>query len=387
MNCKKIERVNDIEARKEMRILYITTVGGMMSFFKELIKTLMDEGHVVDIATNETTSKVPNCYSEWGCKIYSLTTSRSPIKKGNLDAIKQIKNIVSEHKYDIVHCHSPIASVATRLACKSLRKNGVKVVYTAHGFHFYKGAPKKNWLVYYPIEKICAKWTDVLITINKEDYEFAKKKIRAKKIEYVPGVGIDVNKFANIEVDTKQKRRELGIPEDAFLILSVGELNENKNHQIVIKALAEINDSNIHYAIAGKGDKKDELEDLAKQHNVNLHLLGYRSDVAELYKTADLYALPSIREGLNVSIMEAMASGLPIMCSNIRGNLDLVDNNDGWLFNPNNVKSVCDSIKKAQWSDREKLGLFNKNKIKINSFETVNSKMVALYESIKDISL
>lgn len=343
-----------------------------MSFFNKLIKDLIDCGNVVDIATNEKESSVPVCYREWGCKIYPISCSRSPFKSGNLKAIKEIKKIVENDEYEIVHCHTPIAAACTRLACKGLRKKGVKVIYTAHGFHFYKGAPKKNWLIYYPVEKICARWTDVLITINKEDYELAKKKLHAKKVEYVPGVGIDVDKFANTMVNRIQKRQEIGVPEDAFMLLSVGELNANKNHHIVIKALAEIGDPNIHYAIAGKGDKKDELEALAKELNVNLHLLGYRSDVAELYKVADIYILPSIREGLNVSVMEALSSGCPVVASKIRGNVDMISND--YCFNPFSIIEIVNLVNRSDI----------KNDIIVSNFgfASINKSILTIYENL-----
>ena len=152
-----------------MKILYVTTIGGTMRFFRSVIKELLDAGHVVDIAANEKTSPVAPCYREWGCTVHQIDPSRSPLNKGNLMAIKQIKKLVTENHYDIVHCHTPVAAMCTRLACRKARKSGTKVFYTAHGFHFYKGAPRKNWLIFYPIEKFCARWTDLLITINKFD--------------------------------------------------------------------------------------------------------------------------------------------------------------------------------------------------------------------------
>ena len=178
--------------------------------------------------------------------------------------------------YTLMHCHSPIGSVVARIAACNARKKGMKVIYTAHGFHFYKGAPKKNWLVFYPIEKMCSKLTDVLITINQEDYIFAKKHMKAKKIEYIPGVGIDIKKFNNGEFDRAAKRKELGLDADDIMLLSVGELNQNKNHEVIIKAIGALENQNIHYFIAGKGDKEELLKKLAEQKNVKLHLLGRR---------------------------------------------------------------------------------------------------------------
>ena len=304
-----------------MRILYITTIGSTMCFFTSLIKELLDRGHSIDIATNEENATIPVCYREWNLKVYQMDFNRSPLNKGNIKAYKQLKKLVSDNHYDIVHCHTPVAGAIARMVCRKFRKDGLKVIYTAHGFHFYNGAPLKNWLIYYPIEKFCSRFTDVLITINSEDFERAEKKMKAKCVDYIPGVGIDVDKFADAVVDRAAKRRELGIPEDAFLLFSVGELNKNKNHQIVIRALAELKNPDIHYMIAGQGPLYDFLLDLAKNLHVSdqIHLLGYRNDTAELYKTADVDVFPSIREGLGLAAVEGMAAGLPLICSDNRG--------------------------------------------------------------------
>lgn len=356
-----------------MKILFVATVGGFMPFFKSLIKDLIDEGNIIGLAANQSSSKIPDYYKDWGCKIYDISTSRSPLSFGNIKAIKQIKRIAKE--YDIVHCNTPLAAMATRFACKGLRKKqGLKVVYTAHGFHFYKGAPKKNWVVYYPVEKMCSRWTDVLITINKEDFELARNKMRAKRIEYIPGVGIDVDRFANTKIDVLKKRREIGVPNNAKLILSVGELNENKNHQAIIRAIHQINDSNIHYVIAGVGPQNESLKKLAKELNVNLHLLGYRNDVHELYKTADLYALPSKREGLNVSLLEAIASGCPAIASRIRGNIDVLESTN--CFTANNIEEVADLIKREATLNRFNGDLMNFD------YNHINAIMIAIYNSI-----
>ena len=329
------------------RILYVTTIGGTMRFFQSFIKKLIEEGHTVDIATNTQASQVAPCYNDLGCKIYPISCTRSPFHKGTLKAIGEIKKIVEEGQYDIVHCHTPIAAMCTRLACRKARKRGVRVLYTAHGFHFYKGAPKKNWLLYYPVEKLCARYTDTLITINHEDYAFAEKKLKAREVSYVPGVGLDVKRFAQTTVDKSAKRQEIGIPENAFMLLSVGELNANKNHSVVIRALAQINDKNIHYAIAGKGGKKDDLIHLAEELGVGeqVHLLGYRTDVAELYHASDAFVFPSFREGLSVSVMESLSCGLPIVCSKIRGNVDLVqDGVTGYWADPFDSKTFVEAI-------------------------------------------
>lgn len=365
-----------------MRILYVATIGGFMPFFKTFIRELLDEGHEVDIATNMTQYPLPDYYKDWGCGIYQISCSRSPLSKGNIECVKEIKKIVSDKHYDIVHCHTPIAAACTRLACRKARKNGTKVIYTAHGFHFYTGAPLKNWLLFYPVEKLCSHWTDALITINKEDYERAKKKFKIKTIEYVPGVGIDVGRFANDPTNKKAKRRELGIPEDAYVLLSVGELNVNKNHQIVVKALGKLKDKTIHYVIAGKGDQDKTLIDLAKEVGIEdqFHLIGYRSDVSELYKMADVYLLPSIREGLNVSVMEAMSSGLPCIVSDIRGNRDMIDEGKGgYLVNPSVSEEIADRLRTIK-AHSIAFGEFNEKKSSAYEQKAINRYMRMIYE-------
>lgn len=220
-----------------MKILYVTTISNTVNaFLIPHIKMLINEGHKVDVAFNIEQELNPEL-KKLGCKIHQVPFQRSPLKIDNLRAYQLLKKIIIEEGYEIIHTHTPIASAIVRLVISNLK---VKVFYTVHGFHFYKGAPFLNWLMYYPIEKLLAKYTDVLITINNEDYERAKKEFKASAIEYIPGVGINLGKFSNLSIDSKQKKKELGIAEDSFLVLSVGELNKNKNHQVVIRAIAEL---------------------------------------------------------------------------------------------------------------------------------------------------
>lgn len=365
---------------KFMKILYITTIGGTMRFFESLIKDLLDAGNVVDIATNEDDSKVPTCYREWNCKIWPISCTRSPLNCGNLKAVHEIRKIVKNGNYDIVHCHTPIAAACTRLACRPLRKKGVKVFYTAHGFHFYTGAPLKNWLLYYPIEKLCAHWTDVLITINKEDFKRAQKHLKAKKVIYIPGVGVDIEKFKPKLSGRERIRTELRLNSDQTVLLSVGELNANKNHERVIRALRGLD---IVYVIVGKGDLRIKLKDIAQKCGVDVRMVGYRKDVADFYDAADFYILPSLREGLNVSLMEAMASSLTCLVGNIRGNVDLVDAKGGYLFNPENVEDIRNSIEKAfslSTNQRREKGEYNSSKIRLFDLQNVKKATAEIYK-------
>lgn len=360
-----------------MKILYVATVSITMGFFPEHFKMLLDAGHTVEIACN-CDDPVPEKVSNMGLKTHHIPFSRSPFSKTNLAALKQLKQLVENGDYDIVHTHTPNASACVRLACKNARKRGLKVFYTAHGLHFYKGAPILNWLIYFPVEWFCAHFTDTLITINNEDFELAKKYMHAKNVVYVPGVGIDLNKFSDNDEAVNEKRKELGIPENKTLLISVGELNENKNHETVIKA---INGLDVYYIIAGIGDKKEYLTSLIESQNMadKIKLLGYRTDVKDLYLASDVFVFPSFREGLSVSLMEAMACAKPCAVSKIRGNTDLIDENGGGLFSPNDVTECKNAILKAI-DNKNESGSYNKEKIKAFSNESVLLKMKELYE-------
>ena len=353
-----------------MRILYVTTVSMTMGFFPEHIKMLLNEGHSVEIATN-CEQPVPEIYNTLGCTVHDIPFSRIPFSKDNLKAYKMLKQLVETEHYDIVHTHTPNASMIVRFACRKVRKHGTKVFYTAHGFHFFKGAPLKNWLMYYPIEKLCAKYTDVLITINKEDYELAQKKIHAKKVCYVPGVGIDLERIRSVQADRNEMRKSMGVPEDCILLTSVGELSKRKNHQVVIKALAKLNNTNIHYAIAGQGSLFIYLTNLVKKLGIEnqIHFLGYRTDVYQIYKASDIAILPSLQEGLPVALMEAMACELPIICSKIRGNVDLIENGKGGLlFMPYDERTLAAKLKKIFFDKTLREKMKQNNMIVIKQF-------------------
>ena len=320
------------------KVLFVATVvkTHIMEFHVPYLKMFRDAGWETAVAARNDYEDPADCVIPYCDHYYDIPFERSPLKPGNIKAYRELKKVIDSGHYDIIHCHTPVGALLTRLAARKARKAGTRVLYTAHGFHFYKGAPLLNWLLYYPVEKLCARWTDTLITINKEDYDLACRKMRAGKVEYVPGVGIDVDRFANAAVDRAAKRREIGVPEDAFLLLSVGELNKNKNHQVVIKALAKCNNRKIHYAIAGQGNLDKDLLALARQLGISeqLHLLGYRNDVAELYKTADVDVFPSIREGLGLAALEGMAAGLPLIAADNRGTRDYARDGENGIVSP-----------------------------------------------------
>lgn len=362
------------------RALILASVASMIDQFNmQNIQLLLDNGYDVDVACN---CKVGNTISDERVQelIQRLDAKGVPVihvpiprkitdVRGIQASLVQVKKLCDSHSYQLLHCHSPIGSVVARLAASHARKKlGTKVIYTAHGFHFYKGAPKQNWAIFYPIEKMCSVLTDVLITINQEDYAFAQKHMNAGKIEYIPGVGVDTEKFYIDGFDAAAKKAELGIASDDILILSVGELNQNKNQEVVIRAIAKLRNAKIHYFIAGKGDKEQYLADLAKKSGVNLHLLGYRTDVIELLNAADIFAFPSFREGLSVALMEAMAAGLPCVASEIRGNVDLIDEDGGFLCKPDDADAFGKGIQELMNAEK-RTAMGKHNQIVMHGFD------------------
>lgn len=376
---------------EQKKALQLASVASMIDQFNiSNIEILQSLGYQVDVVadfTNPGTITTERCknlkkrLSDMNVRFFDIAIPRLLNPKAISSAYKQVKELLEKEKYDLLHCHSPIGGVIARKAAKGLRSKGLKVIYTAHGFHFYDGAPLKNWLVFYPIEKHYSRYTDVLITINKEDYKRASESFKAKKVLYVPGVGVDTEKFATRESDREKIRTELDIPDDRMVLLSVGELNENKNHEAVVRAVGGID--NLTYVIVGKGELKDRLEKAAAECDVDLRLTGFRTDVADFYSAADAFILPSIREGLNVSLMEAMASSLPCLCGRIRGNVDLVEKAGGYLFTPTSMDEIRNAIGgllALTAEERKKMGLVNLNKIRSFDSRSVSDLMRKLYK-------
>lgn len=312
---------------------------------------------------------------------------RAPFSLKNIKAYKQLKQIMKSEKFDAVHCHSPMGGVLARLAARSL---GITpVIYTAHGFHFYKGAPCKNWLFYYPVEYFLAQFTDVLITINQEDFEQAQR-FKAKNIVHIPGIGVEARKFNNCILHRDEKRKALGISNDDVVLLSIGELIKRKNHENALKALAEAKMQNIVYLICGKGDLEEYLKNLTRALGIGskVQFLGFRSDIPEICAASDIFMFPSYQEGLPVSMMEAMSAGLPVICSKIRGNSDLIeDGKGGYLFSPDDAKGFGKAIKMLADDKmlRKKMGQVNLDTVKNYDASVVKEQMVKIYNNIAEV--
>jgi glycosyltransferase involved in cell wall biosynthesis len=330
---------------KEKRILIISTVGKQFWLFEQgNIEILSQLGYEVHGAANFLDDNDKSSYLK--LVKHHICFERSPYSMQNIKAYKQLVKLLRDYQFTAIHCHSPMGGVIGRIAA---RRHGIdKIIYTAHGFHFYKGAPVINWLLYYPVEKWLSSYTNLLITLNLEDYNRAKK-FQAQKIIQTPGVGFQNKSIDDMKIAiTKAKIRcALGIPSDAFVLISVGELNNNKNHGIVIDSVHELTGKNLHYIICGDGHLLNKLRKMIDKYQLshNIHLVGYQDNVWEYCLAADLFVFPSKREGLPVSLMEAMALRLPVVCSNIRGNIDLIqDGIGGILVEPEDVKQFTSAI-------------------------------------------
>jgi len=353
------------------------SVASMIDLFNmENIHIMQDLGYEVDVACNFETGSITSKervnefrkeLESCGIKTYNIPVPRKISAFGEMaKSYRKIDALMQKNKYDIVHCHSPIGGVIARLACKKYRKQGAKVIYTAHGFHFYTGAPKLNWLLFYPIEKYCARYTDILITINKEDYSRAKN-FRAKKVIYVPGIGIDVNAIQAIKVDREEVRAEFGVKPDDFLLFSAGQLSKRKNHEVILRALLKVRANNVKFLLCGLGELDEYLRNLAKELNVEDKIIfaGYKKEVKKFLHIADCFVFPSLQEGLPVALMEGMATGLPIICTEIRGNTDLIENGKGgYLLKTDDVDGFAQNIEKLSM-DKELARSLGKNNFEV----------------------
>ena len=321
---------------------------------------------------------------KYGIKIYQVDFIRTPYDPRNYKAYRQIKAIMEREKFDLIHCNTPIGGIIGRLAAKKCRVKNV--IYQAHGFHFYKGAPLVNRALFYPVERHFAKYTDVLVTINQEDFEAAKE-FRLKKdgkLRYVHGVGIDLSVFDGVGQHREKKRQELGLGSDDIAVISVGELNKNKNNITIVQAMADIKNKNLHYFLCGVGQEEAAIKSYASQHGLtdNIHFLGFRNEIRELLSGSDIFVMPSFREGLSRSLMEAMACGLPCVVSKIRGNTDLVQKGGGHLCSPFSSAEFADGLRACISADRKAMGAINTEAVKKFDIGIVIAEWEKIYTDV-----
>ncbi len=364
-----------------MRLLMVSNKIKTFSLqYKNILEVLFELNHEIVWAA-DFSNYVGN-QSDIPCTIEQISINTNPFNSGNRYAYKQLQSIIDKYHIEGILCSTPIGGALARLAA---RKKKIKpVVYEAHGFLFFKGAPLINRTLYKWEEVFLAHYTDYLITITEEDYQAAQKlKLRSGKSPYmVHGAG--VNTGVRVDVDKKEKRREIGVPEDAFIIVSAGELNRNKNTEVIVRAIHEFKGQNIHYVACGVGPEENNLKQLAEELGVTsqFHIMGYRTDMPEIMAASDVFTMMSFREGMPRSVLEAMDLGLPCVGSDTRGIRDLVDKNGGFICKPTEPEAFADAFRKLISNPEmgKQMGKYNQGKVHQYSSEVVKTELSEIYK-------
>jgi glycosyltransferase EpsD len=366
------------------KVLFIANHKGFSKFNAPYFDWFKSQGWVVDNASPGI--EVGNVDHQ-----YDVDIQRSPFSLKNIKAYKELKYIIDKGNYDIIHVHTPMGAALGRLASISARKNGSKVIYTAHGFHFFKGAPLKNWLIFYPVELLLSTYTDALVTINNEDYERSLKlHLAHNNVFHIDGVGVNLNRFKPLSVQERIAiRKSLAINDSDFVILYIAQFIKRKNHSFIIKCIPDIvkRIPNAKFVFAGAGETYETSKYLASQLGVGQYtmFLGGRSDIPNLCGMADVHLSASTQEGLAIGNIEAMACGCSLVLSNIRGHKEVcISGRNGDLFNLNSSSELVECLVKIS-SNKEKQASYFRNNIddvKKFSIDIAINKMAKIYTSL-----
>ncbi|GAA0606372.1 glycosyltransferase family 4 protein [Virgibacillus siamensis] len=373
------------------KVLFVATVvkKHIMVFHIPYLKWFKENGYETYVCARNDYENPEECVIPYCDYYYDIPFERSPFKLNNFRAYKRLKNIIDFNEFDLIHCHTPVGGALTRLAARSARQHkSTSVIYTVHGFHFFKGAPLKDWLIFYSIEKYLSRWTDALITMNGEDFGNGKKiTLRTStEVYHVNGIGINKEKFIpQTEKAKKYLRKEYGFKESDFILIYVGELSHRKNQSLLIETMSILKGRipNIKLLLVGSGSLekkyKKQVDNLKVSEIVNF--LGYRTDIVELMTLSDLAVSSSIQEGLPVNVMEAMATGLPLVVTNSRGNRDLVVNGVNGFVGDNDVNKFSNAIAELLISDEQRIKLGNSSLDLIDkySLDNVMEEMKRIY--------
>ncbi|MDD3213062.1 MAG: glycosyltransferase family 4 protein [Eubacteriales bacterium] len=363
------------------KVLFVATVlrGHILVFHLPYMQWFRDQGYEVHCCarndTGEPNPAVPCCD-----RYIDLPFERSPLHPGNRIAYRQLKRLIDTEGYSLIHCHTPVGGMLARLSARGARRRGARVVYTAHGFHFFTGAPFKNWLLFYPAEKYLSRFTDLLVTINTEDYARARR-FHARQTALVAGVGVDLSRFS-APVDRAAVRASLGLSEKDSVVVTVGEHIPRKNHEACLRAVAAL--PGVKLLFCGVGELTDPLKTLAAELGIaeNVQFLGFRKDVASILGASDVFLFPSFQEGLPVSLMEAMAAGLPCVVSDVRGNADLIAPGEGgYRYAPDDIGGFAEGLNALLCDPalREAMGRRNRETVEAYGLPTVREHMAELY--------
>lgn len=367
------------------KVLFTSHVANFVKFNRPYMQWFQDQGWEVHYASLDE-EEIPCCDQH-----FKVQFNRSPYSPDNIKAYFQLKKIIDREHYDIIHCHTPMGGVVTRLAARTARKVGTKVIYTAHGFHFYKGAPIVNWMFYYPMEKLLSRCTDSLITMNEEDYQTAKiRQFRAGRIEKIDGVGVDLTRFHPVSKEERQNlRKQMGYGKDDFILVCVAEFIPRKNQGEILELIPHLltRSLNIKLIYAGCGKTLDSCKNILQELKLENYVdfLGYRRDVEKLYAISDVLVSSSKQEGLPINVIEGMASGLPVVATKIRGHVDVIEpNKNGYLYDLGDSTAFCKYIM-TLWSNEKLRIKMKENNLADAGKYTVEhalAQMKQIYESV-----
>lgn len=367
--------------KRQKKVLFTSHTANFVKFNRPFMRDLRENGQIVHYASAGEEEILD------ADKDFVVPFARSPLKLSNLKAYRELKKLLEREKYDLVHCHTPVGGVVTRLAVKHAKlQKKPKVIYTGHGFHFYRGAPLINWLIYYPIEKWLAKSTDVVVTINNEDYALARRKLQTEKVEIIPGVGVDLGRFRPANAHEKEElRRKNNLEKDDFVLIYAAEINKNKSQELIIDEITALKEiiPRIKVLFVGKGPEQRRLEEKVGRLGLRdtVRFLGYRKDMAELYRMADVAVSASRREGLGLNLIEGMASGLPIVARDNRGHREIVvSDEEGVLFRDGDGFREAILEMKQNPRLREKISKHNVEAAKKFGLEKARAKMAEIYK-------
>ena len=375
-----------------MKILYTATVlSHICQFHLPHMKMLQEQGWEVHVAAHDNLAVKNGLQLRYCDKFIEVPFDRSPKSPSNIKAYRQLKQLLAEEHYDIILCNTPMGGIVTRLAAKKTRRQGTKVIYMAHGFHFFKGSAKASWMTYYPIEKHMAKHCDLLITINEEDYALAKEHFSSRtKVAHIHGVGVDEKRYHPATAEEQRAMRAAeGLSEDEFVILCTGELNENKNQSTLIRAAALIKDEipKLKVLLAGNGPKEQELRELTASLGLQdtVRFLGYRTDLERITPAVDLVVSCSFREGMPLNIIEAMLCKKPVVASHNRGHDELVRERTGILVQPGDAEGFASAVRKLakKPNERDELGLIASENAQPYSVSEVSRELSKIIEELR----
>lgn len=373
----------DVKLNGSKVLMLCTTDNMIWQFLIPHVKDLISFGASVDCVCSKTGFWFDELRDKFGFNMIEIPMERKPLKLKNLKAYKKLKCLQIENKYDLIYCQQPVGGMLGRFLGKKFK---IPVIYTAHGFFFFKGNGKIKNFIFKTAEKYMARYTDILITMNQEDFEAAKK-WKCKKVYNIHGIGLDESKYDNSSFDKIKFKRSLDLKDDDKVILSVSEFIKRKNYETMLKSFAELvkDNKNVKYVLCGTGVLLDEMKALAKELRIedNVLFLGYRKDINKIMQIADVFFHQSFHEGLTMGIMEAMHFGLPVVTSNVRGNKDLIDENKGgFVTNPKDITKHVECLEKLLGDEklRKEQGEYNKNRVKDFYLDSVRDELKNIYK-------